>query len=243
MKQPGCYRFLYCLAGLGLMLAWWPMAGFAADFLLKWNPNSAADQVQGYYVYYKAGASMAGDPANADQKAEIDLNASGFDPAHPSHTLVNLQGDTLYFFAVSAFSAAGEGALSDEVSLSKPSDNSDGEAPKVTAPDNIVLTAPDSSGLPSSDPAIAAFLSGATAMDDVDGPIAAITHDAPARFPLGTTTVTFSATDSAGYTGSAQAAVTVLAPESTAGDSNSGSSSDSGSGGSGCFIGSMALKR
>ena len=45
-------------------------------------------------------------------------------------------------------------------------------------------------------------------MDNVDGPLVP-GHDAPATFPIATTTVTFSATDGAGNTGTAQAAVTV----------------------------------
>ena len=49
----------------------------------------------------------------------------------------------------------------------------------------------------------------ATAVDDRDG-VVAVSSDAPAAFPLGTTTVTYSAVDSAGNTGTATQLVTVV---------------------------------
>jgi hypothetical protein len=55
---------------------------------------------------------------------------------------------------------------------------------------------------------IAAFLAGATATDNVDGALA-VTNDGLAVFPLGETTVTFSATDAAGNVGTDSATVTV----------------------------------
>ena len=243
MKPSEHRRMLYSLIGFVLILAWWPMTGLAADFLLKWNPNTDSDEVQGYNVYYKAGSAMNDDPASADQMVEILLDASGFDPQHPSHTLFNLDDSTLYFFAVSAFNAAGESAFSDEVSLCKgPGCKPDLQAPVVTAPADMEVTAADDTGMPASDAAIVTFLSSATAMDDVDGPITDITHDAPAQFPMGVTTVTFSATDSTGHIGSAQATVTVLSPAGPAGDNNSGSGSGSG-GSSGCFIRAVVMPR
>ncbi|MCP5089390.1 MAG: DUF5011 domain-containing protein, partial [Gammaproteobacteria bacterium] len=84
----------------------------------------------------------------------------------------------------------------------------DATAPVVTVPANITVTAFDASGTPAIDAAISSFLAGASAIDAIDGPLA-VANDAPAVFPLGVTTVTFSATDSTGNTGSAQATVTV----------------------------------
>jgi len=83
--------------------------------------------------------------------------------------------------------------------------------PAVTAPANISVPATQTDGTPATDAAIAAFLNGASATDNVDGAITP-TNDAPAIFPVGTTTVTFSATDAAGNTGTATATVTVTAP-------------------------------
>ena len=107
-----------------LMVAFRPISGEAADFLLKWNPNNEYDLL-GYYVYYLEGASVTADTAGAT-KVNISLDTPGFDAAHPSYTLTDLKNETLYSFAVSAYSAAGESILSSQVSLSKsPSDEGD----------------------------------------------------------------------------------------------------------------------
>ena len=82
--------------------------------------------------------------------------------------------------------------------------------PAVTAPAPITVAAVDASGTPATDPAISAFLSGATAEDNVDGPVAAAAISPPAVFPLGETTVTFEATDAAGNTGTATSTATVI---------------------------------
>ena len=88
----------------------------------------------------------------------------------------------------------------------------DSAAPTISAPADIAVEASQPTGSPASDTAIAEFLAAATARDDVDGVVASISHDAPGTFPIGTTTVTFSATDSAGNTGTATATVTVSEP-------------------------------
>ena len=85
----------------------------------------------------------------------------------------------------------------------------DTNAPMVTPPLNITVEAAGPSGTQATNASIAAFLEGATALDDVDGPVT-VTNDAPPVFPLGPTTVTFSATDSAQNTDAAQATVTVV---------------------------------
>jgi hypothetical protein len=84
----------------------------------------------------------------------------------------------------------------------------DQTAPIITAPASIIVAATDADGTAASDAAIAAFLSGASATDNVDES-SAITNDGLAVFPLGETEVTFSATDAAGNIGSASATVTV----------------------------------
>lgn len=75
--------------------------------------------------------------------------------------------------------------------------------PTVQAPANIVVAAQDRSGTPAAATPIVTFLASATASEGQ------ITHDAPAVFPLGETSVVFKATDAAGNEGSAQAVVTV----------------------------------
>ncbi len=87
--------------------------------------------------------------------------------------------------------------------------SADTTAPVVTAPGDINVTAESVSGTVASNSTIAAFLAGASAIDDVDGNVT-VTDNAPATFPAGvTTTVTFSATDAAGNTGTATAEVSV----------------------------------
>jgi|GEM_PF-179679 len=85
----------------------------------------------------------------------------------------------------------------------------DVDAPVVIAPANIEVAASDASGTAATDSSISLFLALATASDNVDGIISSITHNAPATFPLGDTTVTFSAEDNFGNTGMATAIVTV----------------------------------
>ena len=104
----------------------------------------------------------------------------------------------------SAIDAAGNtGAATADIVIN------DGGAPAVTAPSDVVINITSGSGVSNSDPAITAFLAGATAVDSVEGTLA-LTDDAPATFPVGVTTVTFSATDSIGNTSTATASVTVV---------------------------------
>ncbi|MDT7041241.1 immunoglobulin domain-containing protein [Candidatus Nitronereus thalassa] len=85
--------------------------------------------------------------------------------------------------------------------------------PVLTPPGSIAVLSPDGNPLPATEPAIQAFLTGATATDNVDGDLSSvITHDAPAQFSVGATVVTFGVTDTAGHTGTAQATLTVTSP-------------------------------
>ncbi len=82
-------------------------------------------------------------------------------------------------------------------------------APVVTAPVDIYAASTSVSGTPNSDPYVAAFLSGATATDNVDGALPATATGVQSTYPIGTTTVTFSATDVDGNTGTATANVNI----------------------------------
>ena len=85
----------------------------------------------------------------------------------------------------------------------------DQTSPVVTAPSNIVLEGDTAGGALDTNPGIAAFLAGASVVDVVDQAVT-INNDAPAVFPRGVTTVTFSGTDDSGNTGQATATVTVV---------------------------------
>ncbi|MGD2112273.1 MAG: hypothetical protein PVI50_02725 [Gammaproteobacteria bacterium] len=82
-------------------------------------------------------------------------------------------------------------------------------APVVNAPAPLHRTVPTgTTSVPATDPVIAAWLNAVTASDNEDGPLS-VSDDAPADFPLGTTTVTFSATDACGVTSTATSTVTI----------------------------------
>jgi len=88
----------------------------------------------------------------------------------------------------------------------------DTTAPAITTPGNITVAATGAAGIAKTNAAIAAFLNAAVTADALDGAGVAA-NNAPAVFPIGTTTVTFSATDSTGNTATpVTATVTVTAP-------------------------------
>jgi len=84
----------------------------------------------------------------------------------------------------------------------------DCEQPTCTPPAALVLECNTAGGVAGDDARIQAWLGSATAEDNC-GEIASITHDAPPFFPLGSTTVTWTATDPAGNSSSCSADVVV----------------------------------
>ena len=115
-----------------------------------------------------------------------------------------LLGDTLVTF--SATDSLGATGTADSTLTVNETPNT---APVVTAPAPITITVPQgTTSVPATDPAITAFLAGASANDAEDGALT-VNNDAPADFPLGITTVTFSATDACGLTSTATSTVTI----------------------------------
>jgi hypothetical protein len=83
--------------------------------------------------------------------------------------------------------------------------------PEITCPGNTTIEAMEPDGVPIDDERIQTFLEGVSATDNVDPEEdIIIDHDAPALFPPGDTTVTFSATDTSGNTSTCQSTVTVV---------------------------------
>jgi len=80
--------------------------------------------------------------------------------------------------------------------------------PTITCPHDISVQCTGNSGTPASNPALAPFFSGVSATDNCGA--ASIVNDAPPFFNLGTTPVTFTATDTGGAPASCQANVTVV---------------------------------
>ena len=139
-------------------------------------------------------AATAGDAQDGDLTASITHNAPTAFPL----------GITTVTFSVTD-----SGGLTGTASSTVTIRATENTPPVVIAPQPLAVTAPaGATSVPASDPAIAAFLAGASASDTEDGTLTP-THNAPASFPLGTTTVTFSATDSGGLTGTAASTVTV----------------------------------
>lgn len=68
-------------------------------------------------------------------------------------------------------------------------------APVISAVNDITVNSPSGAAVSVSQADIASFLSSVTASDDVEGSIT-VSNDAPASFPVGITTVAFSAADS-----------------------------------------------
>lgn len=86
----------------------------------------------------------------------------------------------------------------------------DSTPPVLNAPPDIVVDAVDAGGAPKTHPTIAALLTGVMATDVVD-PAPVVTNDAPAVFPIGATTVTFTAADASGNATVVPSVVTVRA--------------------------------
>jgi Tol biopolymer transport system component len=81
--------------------------------------------------------------------------------------------------------------------------------PAMTCPASISVECSQHTGTPATNPAISAFLAGASAAD-LCGSASAVSNDAPTFFPLGKTSVTFSATDADGNVGHCSADVNVV---------------------------------
>jgi hypothetical protein len=142
----------------------------------------------------------------------VEQNATGLDNVDGDVTNnIIVGGDTVdtstlgvYSITYNVSDASGNAALTATRIVTV----QDSSAPVITAPENITVAATDSTGTASTEETIIAFLANASANDDIDD-VVSISHDAPDVFPLGTTTVTFSATDSYNNTGTNQATVTV----------------------------------
>jgi hypothetical protein len=94
--------------------------------------------------------------------------------------------------------------------------------PRLTTPSPLTLTA--DGAVPRTNASISAFLAAARAVDLVDTHVA-VSSDAPATFPLGTTVVKFTARDASGNTTSASSSLTIVQGRPGSGAASGGSSS------------------
>lgn len=125
-------------------------------------------------------------------------------PVAPTFTAPSVIADVAAVFQLNVTDDKGD-IHSDSVSvtITNPLFNNSVK-PIVTAPADITVEA-----TATTTPISAAVLGAGTAVDDVEGALAT-TSDAPASFPLGINTVTWSATDTAGNTGTATQVVTIV---------------------------------
>lgn len=87
--------------------------------------------------------------------------------------------------------------------------NVDGDPPMLTCPAPATVECVSPAGVLSGDAQLVSFFAGVSATDACTSH-PRIVHDAPAAFPLGSTAVTFTATDDVGNASTCQAAVTVV---------------------------------
>jgi len=147
-------------------------------------------------------AFLTGSAVNADSVLWTQLSgpgAAGFSAAHQAATGVTFSAAGTYVLQLAATNTFGQSSATLTVTVIA----NDSTAPVVTVPANLTVEATGPSG------ATAAFAT--SAFDDVDGSLpTSNTPDSGSLFPLGSTTVTASATDAAGNTGSASFTVTVI---------------------------------
>jgi len=150
-------------------------------------------------------------PRTDNQLADWLNLASAFDAEDGALPVVNTApvdfpiGSTLVTFTATDTLGA-TGTAESAVTVEETPNN----APMVTDPAPLSVTVPaGTTSVSADDPTIAGWLASASASDNEDGPLS-VTHDAPAEFQLGTTTVTFSATDACGLTGTATSTVTIM---------------------------------
>jgi hypothetical protein len=163
------------------------------------------------------GSQIADDSENSDNEASTDkvfgANWAAFGGDWPKDTDLPAELYTITF-------TASEGFSDTKINFSKTSGATGYDfvaqnldiyllaGPVVTAPEDIVITAVDPSGIAATNSSITEFLNQASAVDNVDGAVD-VTNDAPDQFPVGATTVIFSAQDALGNATTASAVVTI----------------------------------
>jgi hypothetical protein len=179
---------------------------------------------------------------SAQISAALLSGVSATDNVDPSPTLaVRLANDSplaaTYTFQDGSISAEitatdSNGQVAESSAITVEFTANDTSAPALTVPADITVNSANGDALPATQSEIAAFLSGATAFDTVEGNIT-VTNNAPSSFPVGATTVTFTATDSANNTIQGSAVVVVIETElspSVDSDGDGTSDADEGTG-------------
>jgi len=101
-----------------ILLICWALPCFSMDVTLRWNANSEPDRA-GYRIYYDTdtGSPYEGKgPAESDSPIDVKIDNVEIGDA-ASYTVLGLNDDESYFFAVTAYDTSGnESGYSNEVS-------------------------------------------------------------------------------------------------------------------------------
>lgn len=161
-----------------------------------------------------AQATAEGVPHPQGTTGEVEWNVTADVLAGAVHGWLIKQENEKKFGQVKYWSKEGAQARGDPTLGPRLILELDTTPPALTTPNDITVAAINADGTPATNAAIEAFLNAATAHDAVDGLITP-TNNAPTIFPLGPTTVTFTATDAHGNTSTASAKVTVNVEDQT----------------------------
>jgi hypothetical protein len=166
----------------------WTVRATAPTLHLPTAQVVEAVSARGSAVNYSVTADSGGEP--------LPPNAIACDPLSGSTFPLGLT--TVACRATNQYGVSASGSFTIKVV--------DTTSPRLTVPAPLHFAAPGP--LPASNPTISAFLKGARAVDMVD-PNPTLASDAPATFPLGTTTIKFTARDASGNATSATSSLTI----------------------------------
>jgi hypothetical protein len=182
----------------------WTVRAAAPNLRLPPAQKAEATSPVGATVSYLVGADSAGEPIAPEAIACKPPSGSTF-----------ALGTTMVSCSVTnAYGVSASGSFAVTVADTTP--------PRLTAPSPLTLAA--DGAVPRTNASISAFLGGARAVDLVDTHVA-VTSNAPATFPLGTTVVNFTARDASGNTTSASSSITIVQGRAGSPPASGGSSS------------------
>jgi len=210
------------VAGTGVTLA--QGTGVGVSPTPNWlapNPNPIPDTVAPRVrLIGNAAVHVMQNALYIDQGAiaidNVDGNLTGvIATTNPVNTAIPATYTVTY--NVNDFATPANAGVATRAVIVHPASVADVLPPVVTPPADILLTAIDFEGVLNSDPRLANFLAGATAIDNVAviGQVSFDPATLPVKLPIGKTLVRFSARDAANNIGSAQATVTVIGTNQT----------------------------
>ena len=159
--------------------------------------------------FYASATSASGYMLTDDNISYVTGLFSAIDAVDGSIAVTGFPSSGLLPIGINVFTATATDAAGNVATFTFTIGVFDDGRPNLDIPDSISVDSTDGLGVSATQAAIAAFLSAATANDEIDG-VVTVTTDAPATFPLGSTTVTFTAVDAGGNKRTKTAVVTVL---------------------------------